>query len=116
MVLILIVIAWLYVTVMMAVAEASAANGTLLGAIVTFVLYGLLPLSIIVYIFSTPARKRARKAREALAERQWREDRQASQQASARTPLEGSGVDPDGGGQSPASAEDALVTPIRKES
>lgn len=64
MVLILIVIAWLYVTVMMAVAEASAANGTLLGAIVTFVLYGLLPISIVVYIFRRPrASVRARLAR-----------------------------------------------------
>lgn len=112
MVLILIVIAWLYVTVMMAVAEASAANGTLLGAIVTFVLYGLLPISIVVYIFSTPARKRARKAREALAERQWQQDRQAP----AGAPLKESGVDPDGGSQPPASAKAALVTPVRKES
>lgn len=63
MVLILIVIAWLYVTVMMAVAEASAANGTLLGAIVTFVLYGLLPISIVVYIRRPRASVRARLAR-----------------------------------------------------
>ncbi len=71
MVLILVVIAWLYVTVMMAVAEATAVNGTVLGAIVTFVLYGLLPVSIIIYVFSTPVRKRMRRAREEQAERQW---------------------------------------------
>ncbi|RYH15078.1 MAG: hypothetical protein EON54_28910, partial [Alcaligenaceae bacterium] len=46
----LIVIVWTYVTLMMAVAEATSPVGTVLGAIVTFVLYGLLPMSILVYI------------------------------------------------------------------
>ncbi len=96
MVLIVIVIAWLYVTLLMAVAEASAINGSILGAVVTFTLYGLLPVAIIAYIFATPARKRARKAREAQAERQWQEE-QARQQA--RAPAS-SGSEPDGGGQS----------------
>ena len=76
MVLILVVIAWLYVTLMMAVAEASAINGSLLGAVITFVLYGLLPVSIIVYVFSTPVRKRMRKAREEQAMRQWEQEQQ----------------------------------------
>ena len=34
----LVLIAWLYVTLMMAVAEASSPTGNLLGAIMTFVL------------------------------------------------------------------------------
>jgi hypothetical protein len=55
----LVVIAWIYVVLMMSVAEATAPQGSLLGAIVTFVLYGLVPLSIVVYIMGTPARKRA---------------------------------------------------------
>ena len=54
----LIVIAWLYVTVMMAVAEATVPNGSLLGAVITFLLYGLLPCAILIYIFGTPQRKR----------------------------------------------------------
>ncbi|MBK9237658.1 MAG: hypothetical protein IPO19_17390 [Rhodoferax sp.] len=58
-------LAWLYVALMMAVAEANHSNGTLLGAVVTFVLYGLLPVSVVVYIMGAPARKRAIKAREA---------------------------------------------------
>jgi hypothetical protein len=58
-------IAWLYVAVMMAVAEASATNGTLLGAIITFVLYGLLPVALILYFMGAPGRKRAIRAREA---------------------------------------------------
>ena len=44
----LIVIAWLYVTVMMAVAEATVPNGSLLGAVITFLLYGLLPCAILI--------------------------------------------------------------------
>lgn len=58
-------IAWLYVAVMMSVAEATAPNGTILGAIVTFVLYGLLPISLILYFMGAPGRKRAIRAREA---------------------------------------------------
>ena len=59
------VIAWLYVVLMMSAAEAASPQGTLLGAITTFALYGLLPLSILIYIMGTPARRRARKAQEA---------------------------------------------------
>ena len=39
----LIAIAWIYVVLMMALAEAMSAQGTVLGAIFTFVLYGCLP-------------------------------------------------------------------------
>ena len=40
--------AWLYVALMMAVAEAT--NGTVLGAMVTFVLYGLGPVLLVLYL------------------------------------------------------------------
>lgn len=65
-------IAWLYVTVMMAVAEASNTNGTILGAIVTFVFYGLLPVALILYFMGAPGRKRKIRAQEAaeMQERQ----------------------------------------------
>ena len=73
-------IAWLYVAVMMAVAEATSSNGSILGAIVTFVLYGLLPIGLILYFMGAPGRKRAIRARDAaeLAEyaRKLREDRE----------------------------------------
>ena len=64
-------IAWLYVALMMAVAEATNSNGTVLGAIITFVLYGLGPVALVVYLMRSPARRRAIKAKEAaeLAER-----------------------------------------------
>ena len=56
----LVAIAWIYVVLMMAVVEALSPQGSVLGAIVTFVLYGVLPLSIVLYLMATPARRRAR--------------------------------------------------------
>ena len=64
----LIVIAWIYVVLMMSVAEAISTQGTLLGAVITFVLYGVMPLAIVVYIMGTPGRKRARRAAESAQE------------------------------------------------
>jgi hypothetical protein len=58
-------LAWLYVALMMAVAEANHINGTLLGACITFVMYGVLPVTVVVYIMGAPARRRAIRAREA---------------------------------------------------
>jgi Na+-transporting methylmalonyl-CoA/oxaloacetate decarboxylase gamma subunit len=95
----LVVIAWMYVVLMMAVAEAASPNGTVLGAIVTFVLYGLVPLSIVVYLMGTPQRRRAIKAAEA-------QQAQEAQQASGQ---------PDAGGQAPGAAEAGSVAPVRKE-
>lgn len=56
---VLVVIGWLYVALMMGVAEATHANGTVLGGIITFVLYGLLPAALVAYLLATPARRRA---------------------------------------------------------
>ena len=58
-------IAWIYVALMMAVAEATNSNGSVLGALVTFVLYGALPVGLILYFMGTPGRRRALRAREA---------------------------------------------------
>lgn len=88
----LVVIAWLYVALMMSVAEATHASGTVLGAIITFFLYGVGPVALVVYLMGRPGRRRAREAREA-AER-------------ARDSAE-----PDAGGEAPADA----VPPVRKE-
>lgn len=63
----LVVIAWTYVVLLMSLAEAFSSQGSVLGAIVTFLLYGALPLSIVVYILGTPARKRALKAAQSAA-------------------------------------------------
>ena len=61
----LIVIAWIYVVLMMSVAEATNSNGTVLGALITFVLYGALPAALVAYLMSAPARNRAIKKRNA---------------------------------------------------
>lgn len=63
----IVAIAWMYVAVMMSVAEATAPNGTVLGAIVTLVFYGVLPTALVMYLISTPARRRARAAAQATA-------------------------------------------------
>lgn len=95
----LVVIAWLYVVLMMAVAEATGSNGTLLGAIVTFVLYGLAPIVLVVYIMGTPGRKRAIKAREQA-------ERDAEKAAAAA-----SSTEPAGGSEATAGP----VAAVRKE-
>jgi hypothetical protein len=58
-------IAWIYVALMMSVAEATNSNGTVLGAVFTFLLYGLLPVGLVMYIMGTPGRKRLLRTREA---------------------------------------------------
>ena len=100
----LVLIAWLYVTLMMTLAEATSPTGSVLGAVVTFVLYGLLPMGIVGYILGTPARKRALRAK-ALAE-------QASEQAPADAPAS---AEPDAGSHAPAAAQGSAVAPVRKE-
>jgi NADH:ubiquinone oxidoreductase subunit 6 (subunit J) len=60
----LVAIGWLYVALMMAVAEATHSQGTVLGAVITFVLYGVLPLSVILYILGTQMRRRRRQQAE----------------------------------------------------
>lgn len=67
----LILIAWFYVTLMMAIAEASSPAGSVLGGLITFVLYGLLPMAIVGYILATPERKRRLKARREAEQQAW---------------------------------------------
>ena len=87
----IVVIAWLYVALMMAVAEACSPIGTVVGAIFTFVLYGVGPVALVIYLMGRSARRAARRRRE-------ERDGAASGQ-------------PDAGGEAPADA----VAPVRKE-
>lgn len=103
----LIVIGWLYVALMMAVAEATNTTGTVLGAIFTFLLYGLVPVALVVYLMGTPGRRRAMRQREAEAQEAAR--RAATEKAAP--PAAGSGLLPDQGGEAAADA----VPPVRKE-
>jgi hypothetical protein len=61
----IVVIAWLYVALMMGVAEANHPQGSVFGAVVTFVLYGAGPVALVVYLLGHGSRRRARRAREA---------------------------------------------------
>lgn len=97
----LVIIGWLYVALMMAVAEATNSTGSILGAVVTFVLYGLLPIALLAYLMATPARKRAIKAREAAQ----REAAAAAALASIRS------AEPDARGEAAADA----VAPVREK-
>ena len=103
-------IAWLYVTMMMAVAEATNSNGTVLGAIVTFVLYGLLPVLLVVYLMRTPSRRKAIRAREAES------PISVEDGASLRSgPSREVSVNPDTGSHAAAAAQGDAVTPVREE-
>ncbi len=59
----IVIIAWLYVVVLMSAAETSAIAG-----IMTFFLYGVLPLAILTYLLNTPARRAKRRRAEAQAD------------------------------------------------
>ena len=63
----IVAVAWIFVVVLMVAAEASSTQGTLLGALVTLLLYGALPLGIVLYVMGTPARRRARLLAETAA-------------------------------------------------
>jgi hypothetical protein len=92
----IVAIAWLYVAILMAVAEATHSTGTLLGGIMTFVLYGLLPMGLVLYVMGSPARRRAIKAQEQA-------ELEAAQAASEFTPDAG------------AEAAGDAVAPVGKE-
>ncbi|CAH0350028.1 hypothetical protein AQB9606_01368 [Aquabacterium sp. CECT 9606] len=66
----IIAIAWMFVVLLMTVAEAVSPIGSVLGAIVTFFLYGVGPLALVMYLVGTPMRRQARRAREAASEAQ----------------------------------------------
>jgi hypothetical protein len=63
----LMAIAWMYVVVLMALAEGLAPGGTWLGAAMTLLLYGLVPGSIALYLVGTPSRRAARRRAAASA-------------------------------------------------
>ena len=60
-------LAWVFVVVLMAAAEATSPQGSLLGAVMTLLLYGVLPLGIVLYLMGTPIRRSARQRAESSA-------------------------------------------------
>ena len=101
----LIVIAWLYVTLLMALAEAFSSQGSVLGAIITFVLYGLLPMALVVYLMGTPLRRKAIRKSEQLAREEF---------LAAQLQIDSS-TQPDASGHPPTLPESATVPAVRKE-
>jgi Na+-transporting methylmalonyl-CoA/oxaloacetate decarboxylase gamma subunit len=99
----LIVIAWLYVTLLMALAEAFSTQGSVLGAIITFVFYGLLPMALVVYLMGTPLRRKAIRQREEQA----RQEAVSSQSDST--------LQPDAGGHAAALPEASAVPAVGEE-
>lgn len=81
----LVLIAWLYVALMMAIAEATSPVGSVLGAFFTFILYGLLPMAIVGYVMGSPARRKARRAAEQSPHEQSNTSPNASSEASSET-------------------------------
>ena len=121
---------WLYVALMMAVAEATNDNGTVLGGVITFVLYGLGPVLLVLYLMGSPSRRRAIKANEAaLATTQATTLattdavnpplEQASQSAQSQPSLPASAqsasAQPDTGSHAPATAQGDSIAPVGKE-
>lgn len=52
----IVAIAWIYVTLLMALTESNLTAG-----ILTFALYGVLPLTLLLWLFGSPLRRRRRK-------------------------------------------------------
>jgi hypothetical protein len=85
-------LAWIYVVLMMVLAEALGPGGSAAGALLTALLYGVLPLALVLYVGGARARARGR--------------RKAAAAAAASE-----GVDPGGGGQAAGEA----VAPVGEE-
>ena len=81
----IVAIAWIYVAFMMAITETSA-----VAAVMTFLLYGLLPVSILVYLTGGARRKRRRQMK-ALQQENSRKDmteQEETQQSQQQTETE----------------------------
>jgi hypothetical protein len=102
-------LAWLYVAVMMAVAEATSSQGTLLGALITFMLYGALPIGIMLYLMGTPLRRKKRLREEAALDAQNTADMQNAAADSNAPNASGHAT-----GAADIAAPQSGVAPVRK--
>lgn len=84
----IVAIAWLYVVLMMALTESSVVAG-----LATFVLYGLAPLALLLWLLGTPQRRRAQRARQIREDLQATAPAETSAVSGARR--ERSAMDPD---------------------
>ena len=95
----IVAIGWAYVVLMMVLAEALGPGGSVLGAVITLLLYGVLPIAIVLYVGGARGRARARRQTDTAA------------RAGARGSPASGDVDPGGGGQP---AGDAIAA-VREE-
>ena len=111
----LVAIAWAYVVLMMAVVEALSPTGTVLGALFTVLLYGVLPLGIVMYILGAPARREARRQAEMAPVPPATVASTPSEAAQANTA--GSAPEPDAGGHagSTLGRSEAVGAPVAAE-
>ena len=79
----IVAIAWIYVVFMMAIMEQTVVTG-----IMTFLLYCVFPLTIVLYLMRTPQRKRERLEKQAALQKQ-----SASEAGLAAPSLPASGTD-----------------------
>jgi predicted membrane channel-forming protein YqfA (hemolysin III family) len=63
----IVALGWMFVALLMSLVEATSPQGSLLGAVVTLVLYGVLPVGLVVYVMNTPHRRRARRRADTAA-------------------------------------------------
>ena len=75
----IVALAWLFVVILMAAAEGMRSG--LFPALLTLLFYGILPLSLVLYILATPARRKRRARLEQEAQ-----EVQAQGTAAAQTP------------------------------
>jgi hypothetical protein len=95
----IVAIGWAYVVLMMVLAEALGPGGSVLGATVTLLLYGVLPIAIVLYVGGARGRARARRRTDT-----------AERAGAPGSPTSGD-VDPGGGGQAAGDA----VAAVREE-
>ncbi|MDQ0141943.1 hypothetical protein [Cupriavidus necator] len=72
----IVAIGWLYVALMMAITEHNVVAG-----VATFVMYGLAPVALVLYIMGTPGRRRRKSEAEA--------ERRAGPASAASEPAKG---------------------------
>lgn len=88
-----VLLAWGYVVVLMALTAAWSPDGGLWAALRVLVGYGLLPMALFVYIAGSPLRRRAA--------------RRAAQTSASDAP--------DTGGHASAGAENSSIAPVREK-
>jgi len=76
----IVALAWIYVVFMMSITEQSVIAG-----VMTFLLYGILPVAIILYVMGTPQRKRKRRNAEKLQEAASTDEAHAQREEETKT-------------------------------